>query len=91
MLIDAARASFPYCRFDRIDPLPPTSFAAGSFDLITAYSVFSHLAEHASLAWVQEFSRLLSPGGIMAVTTQRRDFIEYLPIAPRAGARVRLA
>jgi SAM-dependent methyltransferase len=77
MLIDAARASFPYCRFDRIDPLPPTSFADGSFDLITAYSVFSHLAEHASLAWVQEFSRLLSPGGIMAVTTQRRDFIEY--------------
>ena len=77
MLIDAARASFPYCRFDRIDPFPPTAFADGSFDLITAYSVFSHLAEHASLAWVQEFSRLLRPGGIMAVTTQRRDFIEY--------------
>jgi SAM-dependent methyltransferase len=77
LLIEASRSSFPYCRFDQVNPLPPTSFADGSFDLITAYSVFSHLAEHASLAWVKEFSRLLSPGGIMAVTTQRRDFIDY--------------
>ena len=77
MLIEACRSSFPYGAFDQINPLPPTSFADQSFDLITAYSVFSHLAEHASLAWVREFSRLLSPGGIMAVTTQRRDFIEY--------------
>ena len=37
----------------------------------------SHLAEHASLAWVQEFSRLLRPGGIMAMTTQLRDFIGF--------------
>ena len=77
MLIEACRSSFPYCAFDQVTPLPPTSFADGSFDLITAYSVFSHLAEHASLAWVKEFSRLLRPGGILAVTTQRRDFIEY--------------
>ena len=75
--VEVSRSTFPYCRFDQVNPLPPTPFADGSFDFITAYSVFSHLAEHASLAWVKEFSRLLGPGGVVAVTTQRRDFIEY--------------
>jgi len=77
MLVETCRSSFPYCTFEQVNPLPPTSFSNGSFDLVTAYSVFSHLAEHASLAWVKEFSRLLSPRGVLAVTTQRRDFIEY--------------
>jgi SAM-dependent methyltransferase len=75
--IAACRETFPYGRFDQLRPLPPTPYANSSFDLITAYSVFSHLAEHASLAWVQEFARLLSPGGIMAVTTQGRGFLEF--------------
>jgi hypothetical protein len=43
---------------------------------LIAFSVFSHLAEHASLRWVREFSRILNPKGIMIVTTRGRDFIE---------------
>jgi len=77
MLVDVCRSTFPYATFDQVEPLPPTSFADGSFDVITAYSVFSHLAEHASQAWVREFARLLRPGGVMLVTTQRRDFIAF--------------
>lgn len=67
----------PECRFDTVDPLPPTKFVDGSFDVVTAYSVFSHLAEHASLAWIREFSRLLAPGGVLIATTQSREFIEF--------------
>jgi SAM-dependent methyltransferase len=77
MLVDVCRSTFPYARFDTVNALPPTPFPEGSFDVITGYSVFSHLAEHASLAWVQEFSRLLRPGGLMVVTTQLRDFIAF--------------
>jgi len=77
MLVDVCRSTFPYGTFDQVEPLPPTSFADGAFDVITAYSVFSHLAEHASQAWVHEFARLLRPGGVMLVTTQRRDFIAF--------------
>ncbi len=76
-LVSVCRETFPYCQFDQVNPLPPTPFSDASFDVITAYSVFSHLAEHASLAWVQEFSRLLRPKGLMIVTTQGRDFIEF--------------
>ena len=39
-------------------------------------TVFSHLAEHASIAWVKEIARLLRPRGIMIVTTEPREFIE---------------
>jgi SAM-dependent methyltransferase len=83
MLVQVCQSTFPSAgafsgvRFHHVDPFPPAPFPERSFDVITAYSVFSHLAEQASLAWVQEFSRLLKPGGIMAVTTQGRDFIEF--------------
>ncbi len=54
----------------------PANFVQNSFDLIYSYSVFSHLAEPAHLAWIHEFARLLRPGGILVITTQGRHFIE---------------
>jgi len=77
MFVDVCRSTIPGARFDQVNALPPTAFPDGSFDVVTGYSVLSHLAEHASLAWVQEFSRLLRPGGLMCVTTQLRDFIGF--------------
>ncbi len=75
-LLAVCKETMPQCNFSVVQPLAPTSFQDRSFDLITAYSVFSHLAEHASLSWIKEFSRLLSPGGVIVVTTEGRDFIE---------------
>nr|WP_294525617.1 class I SAM-dependent methyltransferase [uncultured Rhodopila sp.] len=56
----------------------PTAFASGSLDLIYSYSVFSHLAEPAHLAWIHEFRRILRPGGIVVLTTQGRHFIQQV-------------
>ena len=42
---------------------PPLRFADGSFDIVYAYSVFSHLSERVQLRWVEEFARILRPGG----------------------------
>jgi GT2 family glycosyltransferase/SAM-dependent methyltransferase len=75
-LLTVCRGAMPLSNFTACNSLPPTAFADESFDVITAYSVFSHLAEHASLAWVKEFARVLKPGGIMVVTTEPREFIE---------------
>ena len=61
--------------FRHIDPFPPTAFASSTFDLIFAYSVFSHLSEPAQLAWVEEFARLLRPGGVLIATTWDRELI----------------
>ena len=65
----------PWCRFQLCDTLPPSLLDAGSFDLIYAYSVFSHLSEPTHLAWLEEFERLLRPDGVLILTTFPRSFL----------------
>ena len=60
-----------------INPLPPTKLPDASLDIIFAYSVFSHLSQDAADSWIEEFNRLLKPGGIVVATTQARNFIDY--------------
>lgn len=68
---------FPEPVFKVCKPYPPTSFEADSVQLVLAYSVFSHLSEEASKAWISEFHRLLKPGGYVAFTTRPISFIDY--------------
>jgi SAM-dependent methyltransferase len=60
-----------------VPALGPTEFETGSLDLIYAYSVFSHLSEVAHVAWMEEFRRILKPGGILVFTTQARRFLTW--------------
>jgi hypothetical protein len=46
-------------------------------DFIVGYSIFSHLSEKACLNWIKEFSRILRPGGMVALTTRGRWFLDY--------------
>lgn len=61
-----------------VDELPPTLLADGGFDLVTAYSVFSHLSARAADAWIAELARLLRPGGLIVATTRSPTFLDYL-------------
>ena len=54
---------------------PPTDYADGTFDLIYAYSVFSHLSEQACRAWMAEFHRILKPGGVVGLTTRHHSVV----------------
>lgn len=74
--IRICRETFPYGHFETVPALPPSELYECSFDLIIAYSVFSHLAEHAATAWINEFARILRPGGMVAVTTQGRSLLQ---------------
>ncbi|MGL5058794.1 MAG: class I SAM-dependent methyltransferase [Microcoleus sp.] len=76
-MIDICTNTVRKGNFSLVNPEPPTEFANNSFDVVYAYSVFSHLSEPVHIKWVQEFSRILKPGGIMIVTTQARRFIEF--------------
>ena len=80
-MIALCRRMLP-CRFIQIDPLPPSPFDSASFDLIYAYSVFSHLSEAAANAWIAEFKRILSPGGTLVITTRGDDFIPKFATLP---------
>lgn len=75
VVIETCKSTMPYGNFSVIASEPPTGFAANSFDIIFAYSVFSHLAENVHIKWIEEFSRLLKPGGILVATTQPRRFL----------------
>ena len=43
---------------------PPLPYAAGSFDLVYAVSVFSHLGRGPQERWLAELARVLRPGGV---------------------------
>jgi SAM-dependent methyltransferase len=74
--IEACRETNRWARFEQNTPLPPARFEDETFDLIYAYAVFSHLSEASHLAWLEEFERILKPGGVFVATTLPRHFAE---------------
>lgn len=76
-LVELCKSIFPVGNFHVVNPLPPTDFPNNHFDIIYAYSVFSHLSEQAHLEWLKEFCRILKPAGLLIVTTQAKGFLDY--------------
>jgi SAM-dependent methyltransferase len=62
-----ARAHLPGCTFVLNEEQPPLDLESGSFDLVYAVSVFTHLTDHWS-DWLAEVHRLLRPGGLAIVS-----------------------
>ncbi len=78
-MITLCKETIPDVHFLLTQPAPPISeMAAQSIDLLTAYSVFSHLNEEYLNRWFNEFARLVKPGGMMFITTRSRKFIDHL-------------
>lgn len=55
--------------FSKVQPLPPTSYREGEFDLVYSYSVLTHLTRSAQEAWLREIFRITRPGGFFLATT----------------------
>jgi SAM-dependent methyltransferase len=68
-------------------PAPPLGLEGGSFDLIWAISVFTHLTDQ-SLAWLVELHRLLGPGGLLMASYTGRWSSELLAGEPWDEDRV---
>lgn len=49
------------------------NYPSERFDLIYAYSVFTHLDEELQNAWMKELIRILVPGGYLLITTHGRE------------------
>jgi SAM-dependent methyltransferase len=85
--IDAAsiewvqEALCPPLHAHRCDPDPPIGLEHGSFDLIWAISVFTHLADN-SLPWLLELQRMLKPGGLLIATYMGRWNVEFFTGEP---------
>ena len=74
--VTICRETFKSDNFHLTMPFPPTSMPDGRLQYIVGYSVFSHLSEQACMRWMEEFHRLLAPGGIVALTTRGRPFFD---------------
>lgn len=61
-----------------VDPMPPTFLNDATLDLVTAYSVFSHLSPEAHAAWADEFGRLVADGGLVVLTVLDNAFFEQV-------------
>lgn len=69
------RRKCPWGHFSICQIRPPLDFPDNSFDLVYAYSVFTHLTETSHIAWLKELARVLKPGGIMLLTTKSFEFL----------------
>ena len=70
-------ANLPGIRFVRNTQAARLPFSDASFDVVYAYSVFTHLSESAQTDWARELRRVLRFGGLLICTTQGRSY-EYL-------------
>ena len=53
-----------------MNPLhPPLVYPGEAFDLVYAFSVFTHLPESIQFSWMRELSRVLKAGGYLAIST----------------------
>lgn len=74
----AARAANPFVSILSGEYLPNRRIPRDTFDLMTGYSVFSHLSPHAIALWLRETADVLRPGGHAVFTTWGLRFLDYL-------------
>jgi SAM-dependent methyltransferase len=66
-LVAWCKANLPHLWVTDNQLAPPTPYVRGSFDMVYALSVFSHLDEVLQRGWLAEFRRLLRPGGLLVL------------------------
>jgi 2-polyprenyl-3-methyl-5-hydroxy-6-metoxy-1,4-benzoquinol methylase len=64
---------------------PPLAYPGHAFDLVYAFSVFTHLPESLQFSWMGELSRVLRPAGYLVISTLP---IGKLPAGQRTGGLV---
>jgi SAM-dependent methyltransferase len=77
------RANLPFVRVERNASHPPVPFATEAFDLIYAFSVFTHMTEDLQRAWLAEFQRLLKPEGNLIFSTHGAYYLSKLTARER--------
>jgi len=76
-MVEHCRRSVGNASFLGIESMPPCDLRDRVASLVFGYSVFSHLSQACADAWIEEFARILRPGGIAIMTTQGRAFIDF--------------
>ena len=72
--VEICKQTLPGTNISLVEPKPPSLLPSKHFDIIYSNSVFSHLNEEFHLMWLNEFARIIKPGGLVILTTWDRGF-----------------
>jgi SAM-dependent methyltransferase len=67
-LVAWCAANLPFAQAQRTDLEPPLPYPDAAFDLVYAFSVFTHLSIDLAEAWLTELKRIVKPGGFVWFT-----------------------
>jgi SAM-dependent methyltransferase len=88
-MVDFCRQASMPGSFEIIANGRPLPYHDGAFQLVTAYSVFTHLPERLFKAWMSELLRVTKPGGLIVFTVEPQRFLDFVagidPHAPESG------
>jgi SAM-dependent methyltransferase len=68
-MIDWCAANLRFADVTVNELAPPLPHDDATFDLLYAFSVFTHLSEELQVAWIDESRRVLRPGGYLLIST----------------------
>jgi SAM-dependent methyltransferase len=68
-MIDWCSRNLPFADVQVTELAPPLPYDDDTFDLIYAFSVFTHLTEPLQREWMRECLRILRPGGYLLMST----------------------
>jgi SAM-dependent methyltransferase len=74
-MVEWCDANLPFASVRLTEVDPPLPYEDGSFDLVYAFSVMTHLPEELQHAWMDECRRLLRPGGYLLFSTLGEHYL----------------
>jgi SAM-dependent methyltransferase len=77
-LVDWSKRNLPFAEFRPNKLAPPLSYADSEFDVVYAFSVFTHLTEELQASWMAELARVLRPGGLLVFSTHGERYVHRL-------------
>jgi SAM-dependent methyltransferase len=77
-LVNWCQENLPLAKFQTNQLSPPLAYEDSKFDLIYAFSVFTHLPEELQYSWRDEILRMLKPGGTLVMSTNGEYYFNDL-------------
>jgi SAM-dependent methyltransferase len=78
ILLEFCRTKLRLAEVRRNDLAPPTEWPDSKFDLVYLLSVFTHLTEPVQHLWLNEFKRIIRPGGYLLFSVHGEKFLPSL-------------
>ena len=74
-MVEWCAINLDFAHVDVTELAPPLPYPDSTFDLIYAFSVFTHLGEDLQHEWIRECRRVLTPGGCLLISTMGEYYL----------------